>query len=147
MKRSLLIYISICGLLLSCQIRDEQSNKPKSSNVTNPTFKEHTTVQIIDSTYDFGSVKEGELVIHEYRFKNTGTNPLVISSALASCGCTVPEKPDHPIAPGETGFIKVKFDSERRPGTAHKTITIISNASPEFPILELSGTVIGTGIE
>ena len=88
-------------------------------------------------------MKEGEFVTYNYRFKNTGKNPLVIYEALASCGCTVPEKPEHPIAPGELGFIKVKFNSDHRPGEAHKSITITSNAQPEFPILILKGTVIG----
>ena len=100
-----------------------------------------TAVQIIDSVYDFGKVLEGEVVEYSYRFKNVGTNPLIVSSASASCGCTVPEKPEAPIKPGEMGFIKVKFDTKARAGAAHKTVTILSNATPAFPTLVLKGDV------
>ncbi len=100
-----------------------------------------TTVQIIDSVYDFGKVAEGENVEFSYRFKNTGAAPLIVSNVSASCGCTVPEKPEAPIKPGETGFIKVKFNSQGRPGAAHKTVTVTSNATPAFPELLLKGEV------
>jgi hypothetical protein len=62
---------------------------------------------------------------------------------LASCGCTVAEKPEKPVMPGEIGHIKVKFNSDKKPGEAHKTLTITSNAQPEFPQLLLKGTVEG----
>ena len=102
-----------------------------------------TTVQVIDSMYDFGKVNEGELVQYNFRFRNTGKNPLVIQNVSASCGCTVPEKPEKPIQPGEIGFIKVTFNSTRRPGEVNKAISITSNADPEFYELYLKGTVIG----
>lgn len=131
--------------MASCDIRNQE--KPKKSATEQAAAPEEkldpTTVQVIDTSYNFNKVKEGEIVEYSYRFKNTGDKPLVIKDAHASCGCTVPEKPDHPIAPGELGFIKVKFNSDKRPGEAHKTITITSNANPEFPVLELKGTVIG----
>ena len=104
-------------------------------------LQDSTTVQIIDSAYNFGKVTDGEKVNYSYRFKNTGTKPLVIVEATASCGCTVPQKPERPILPGETGFIKIIFDSKGRVGNAHKTITVKSNANPEFPILFLTGDV------
>jgi hypothetical protein len=101
-----------------------------------------TTVEIIDSVYDFGKVVEGEMVEFSFRFKNTGSNPLIVTNVSASCGCTVPEKPEAPVKEGETGFIKVKFNSQGRPGTAHKTVTVLSNASPSFPELLLKGEVL-----
>ena len=137
------VFLILVMVSFSCQIREEKNNKISNSS-NQKEFKDHTTVAITDTIYDFGNVKEGELVTHQYQFKNTGKKPLIITNAIASCGCTVPEKPEHPIAPGEIGFIKVKFDSERRPGAAHKTITVFSNAQPEFPVLQLKGTVIGS---
>ena len=107
-----------------------------------PRFNDTTTVQMIDSVYDFGKVTDGEKVIYNYRFKNTGSKPLIISSASASCGCTVPEKPEEPVKPGETGFLKVVFNSEGRVGPTHKTVTVISNAYPSFPVLLLTGEVV-----
>jgi hypothetical protein len=143
MKKILLPTLSLLLFFSNCDMRKKENqtnlnNKGEKKIVQNP-----TTVQVIDTTYDFGKVKEGEIVEYNFRFKNTGLNPLVIEDAVASCGCTVPEKPDQPIAPGELGFIKVKFNSEHRPGQSHKSITITSTAVPEFPTLYLMGTVIG----
>ena len=104
-------------------------------------FTDTTSVQMIDSVYDFGHVTEGTKVSHDFEFKNTGKNPLVISSAHASCGCTVPEKPEEPVKPGETGIIKVVFNSASHPGPAHKTIVVASNAYPQFSVLLVTGTV------
>ena len=73
--------------------------------------------------------------------KHMAKNPLIISNASASCGCTVPEKPEAPIKTGEIGVIKVKFDSNGRAGSAYKTVTVLSNAQPGFPELALKGEV------
>ncbi len=138
-------FFSICTLALlftSCDVR--RKDKIALNNKLNQQveIKDPTTVQIIDSAYNFGKVTDGEIVTFNYRFKNTGTKPLIITNATASCGCTVPEKPEAPIQPGETGFIKVKFNSEHRVGQAHKTVTVSSNAEPAFPELLLKGEVI-----
>ncbi len=146
MKRTLFIAAFAALIVAGCDIRNQDKPKKSATDQSHqmPEVKlDPTTVQVIDTVYNFNKVKEGEIVEYNYRFKNTGDKPLVISDTHASCGCTVPEKPDHPIAPGEIGFIKVKFNSDRRPGEAHKTITVTSNANPEFPVLELKGTVIG----
>ena len=133
---------SFCLMLTSCDVRkkDKQASMPAQ---VQQEVKDPTTVQLIDSIYDFGKVAEGEIVEYSYRFKNTGTNPLVVTNVSASCGCTVPEKPEAPIKPGEIGFIKVKFNSENRPGEVHKTVTVTSNANPAFQELSLKGEVIG----
>jgi Protein of unknown function (DUF1573). len=130
-------------ILFSCDIRKNR-NKPdvKANDPSAQVFKDSTTVQMIDSVYDFGKVTDGEKVEYSFRFKNTGNHPLIVSNASASCGCTVPEKPEEPISPGETGFIKVVFNSQNRIGVAHKTVTVTSNAYPGFPLLELKGEVI-----
>ena len=142
MKNILLVIC--CGLiLLSCDFRRKDKIADDSAKLTEQALKDSTTVQIIDSSYNFGTVTDGEKVEYSYRFKNTGTKPLVIINATASCGCTVPQKPEKPILPGETGFIKVVFDSKGRVGQAHKTITVTSNANPGFPELQLSGDVLG----
>lgn len=151
MLKALLLTGLIAGSLLSCDVRTKDkiadgsvSKKDSAANklAANTT---PTTVQIIDSVFDFGKLTDGEVVEFSYRFKNTGKEPLIIENAAASCGCTVPEKPEAPIKPGETGFIKVKFNSEGRVGQAHKTVTVTSNASPAFPQLLLTGEVIAKG--
>ena len=131
---------SFCLLLAGCDVR----KKDKQATIKVPQeVKDPTTVQLIDSIYDFGKVTEGEIVEFSYRFKNTGTNPLVVTNVSASCGCTVPEKPEAPIKPGEIGFIKVKFNSQNHPGEAQKKVMVSSNANPPFQDLLLKGEVIG----
>lgn len=143
MKRILLFFITTTSILFACDIRKSDKQVRLKEGNQKKQIADTTSVQIIDTTYNFGKVKEGDLVEFSYRFKNIGSKPLVIDQASASCGCTVPEKPEHPIAQGEMGFIKVKFNSQGRPGEAHKSITVVSNARPEFPTLYLKGTVIG----
>lgn len=127
--------------IVSCDVRRKDKIADDAETQKALALKDSTTVQIIDSAYNFGSVADGEKVEYSYRFKNTGNKPLVIVQATASCGCTVPQKPEKPILPGEVGFIKIVFDSKGRVGEAHKTISVTSNANPEFTPLILTGTV------
>lgn len=136
----------IAGFLLiftffSCNIRNAKNNGDVQAANLSQHFTDSTTVQMIDSVYNFGKVADGEKVEYSYRFRNTGKNSLIVSSAIASCGCTVPEKPEEPIKPGETGFLKVVFNSKGRVGPVHKDITVTSNAYPKFPVLQLTGDV------
>lgn len=85
-------------------------------------------IQFEKEVHDFGNVKQGGDATTEFKFTNTGTEPLIISNAKGSCGCTVPEWPREPIAPGQSGAIKVKYDS-KRVGPINKSVTITSNAN------------------
>jgi hypothetical protein len=140
MKRFISVICLVC-LIFSCNIRNTRK-LPAVLGSGVAQFHDSTSVQMIDSAYNFGNVTDGEKVEYSYRFRNTGKNPLIISSAVASCGCTVPEKPEKPIQPGDTGFLKVVFNSQGRVGEAHKTITVVSNAFPNFPELQLTGQVV-----
>ena len=141
MNRLIAGFCIVC-LIFSCDIRNTRNKAGAAATNTTTRFTDSTTVQLIDSAYDFGNVTDGDKVEYSYRFRNTGKSPLIIASAVASCGCTVPEKPEEPIKPGETGFLKVVFNSKGRVGEVHKTITVTSNAYPKFPELELTGHVI-----
>ena len=140
MKQILLIVCIAALYCIGCDVRNK--NKAKIDTVAVMDSLQETSVTLIDSVYDFGKISEGEMVEFNYRFKNSGNKPLVVSNVSASCGCTVPEKPEAPVQPGETGYIKVKFNSDKRVGEAHKTITVQSNANPAFPELLLKGIVI-----
>lgn len=96
---------------------------------------------MIDSFYNFGTATEGDKIVRNFRFVNTGKKSLVITKANASCGCTVAEKPESPILPGDTSFIKVVFNSQGKVGHNEKTIRVESNAYPGFPYLKLVGEV------
>lgn len=91
--------------------------------------------------HDYGSIDQGANGTTEFRFTNTGTEPLIISNAKGSCGCTVPEWPKEPIAPGASSSIKVKYDT-KRVGPISKTVTITSNAVDNpSALLKIKGTV------
>jgi len=92
--------------------------------------------------YDFEKIKEGEKAEHEFKFKNTGKSPLIISNATATCGCTIPETPKEPILPGKEGVIKVVFNSEGKVGMQDKVVTVVSNANPNISTVHLVGEVL-----
>ena len=79
-----------------------------------------------------------------FEFTNTGDAQLVISDVKSSCGCTVPKKPDGPIAPGASGTIEVKYDT-KRVGPIRKTITVYSNADEPIKALKIKGEILAEG--
>lgn len=91
---------------------------------------------------DYGTIEKGANGVRTFEFTNTGQAPLIITSVKSTCGCTVPEKPEAPIMPGESGVIKVKYDTNRVM-PIRKTITVISNATniPTYA-LKIKGDVI-----
>ena len=84
---------------------------------------------------DFGKIKEGQNLEVSFKFKNTGTKPLVISKVWAQCGCTVPETPQKPYAPGETGVIKAAFNSSGRVGMNTKEVYMQANTNPATSVM------------
>lgn len=94
-----------------------------------------------NGTYDFGTVTEGEIVTKTFEFTNTGNEPMIVSDAKGSCGCTVPSKPTAPIAPGETGEITVQFNSKNKQGPRNQKVTVTANTNPAQTFIYLTGTV------
>ena len=90
---------------------------------------------------DYGEVEYEGDGVREFKFTNTGDDILIIASVYATCGCTVPKKPEDPIKPGESGVIEVKYDT-KRVGPIRKTITVYSNASEVPYSLKIKGTVL-----
>ena len=91
--------------------------------------------------FNFGKIAQGDKVKHDYKFKNTGKTPLIITDATATCGCTTPDFPKAPVKPGESGVIKVVFNSTGKSGMQDKVITITSNGNPVTSELHLIGEV------
>lgn len=98
-------------------------------------------IEFEEEVFDFGNIMEGDVVEHVFKFKNTGNNPLIISKATGSCGCTVPEWPRDPIAPGQTGEIQVKFNSKGKEGEQDKRVTIQANTIPNNTVIRIVGAV------
>lgn len=126
------IILALCGIgFAACQSAGNPADTTTQASTAAAEPKAVTTIQWIDSVLDKGTITEGEKIEIVYRFKNTGQHPLIIKDVRPSCGCTVAEKPLEPIAPGGEGSIKAVFDSQNKPGPAHKSITVISNTQPE----------------
>ena len=150
------LVIMLCLLLcfmISCSDAvksvDEQNDRVSTDLVKNNKSLDNPNsnsgqpiIEVVDDEFDFGEIKEGENVIHEYKIKNTGTGDLLISSAKGSCGCTVPEWPKEPIKAGEEAKIKVTFNSRGKPGAQNKRVTLMTNAIPNVKILTIKGNVI-----
>lgn len=102
-----------------------------------------TTIKYDNEKFNFGVIDEGEVVKHVFKFKNTGSEPLVISNAKGSCGCTVPTWPKEPIPPGGSGEIAVEFNSKGKPGQQSKRVTVMANTNPSETYLEIMGEVRG----
>ncbi|MEW7292519.1 DUF1573 domain-containing protein [Aquimarina sp. 2304DJ70-9] len=94
---------------------------------------------------DYGEIAKGSDGVRQFKFTNTGNAPLVISRVYSSCGCTIPKKPEKPVAPGETGVIEVKYDT-KRVGPIRKTITVYSNAEEATKAIKIKGTVLDKSV-
>jgi len=150
----------ICFLVISC--KNEVTNKDNGS--TNQNLQETQLQQMIEANqknvaqtpvddkypimtfsekeFDFGEIKQGDKVEHTFNFKNTGKSNLIITSAQASCGCTVPEYPKNtPIKPGESGEMKVTFNSTGKSGITMKTITVSCNTKSGNELLKIKTTI------
>ncbi|MCB0733645.1 MAG: DUF1573 domain-containing protein [Flavobacteriales bacterium] len=91
--------------------------------------------------HDFGTVKEGTQATVTFKFKNEGTEPLVLTSVQASCGCTTPKWTKEPIAPGDYGEVTAIYNSKNRPGNFTKTITVRHNGEGGTEYLTIRGFV------
>ena len=116
-----------------------EKNSEEPAAPTGPT----TTMTFEETEFDFGVIDAGEQVKHTYKFKNTGSEPLIISNAKGSCGCTVPSWPKEPIPVGGTGEIEVSFDSKGKKDKQSKRVTITANTDPVQTFLTIKGEVKG----
>lgn len=99
------------------------------------------TIEFEKEVHDYGTIDQHGDGTCEFKFTNGGDEPLIISNARGSCGCTVPSWPKEPIKPGETSSIKVKYDT-KRVGPINKSVTITSNATnAPTKVIRIKGTV------
>ena len=137
MKKTLLLALSLTAAAYTAQAQAMKS--AAAGPVAGPaiTFEE--------VKYDFGSVAQGGIVDHTFKFKNTGNAPLVISNIGVSCGCTTPEWTKAPVMPGKTGSITAHFNSTGKIGMQNKVLTIESNAAAGSTTVALVGEVKEAG--
>jgi hypothetical protein len=124
--RIFLIFSFLCA---SVAISFAQSKAKVASKKINATAegKVPAGIKFNDTFYEFGTIKQGDVVTHEFEFTNFNKKPFVINSATATCGCTTPSYPFIPIGPGETGTIGITFNSKTKLGNQTPTVTVSSN--------------------
>lgn len=146
MKRIILILVSAV-YFTACtntnnKVGSSDSSTSKGAIILSESDKANAPVfKFEKESYDFGQIASGEKVTYDFKFKNVGKTPLIITRATATCGCTVPEYPKDPIAPGNEGAIHVVFNSKGKEGMQNKVISIVSNTVPELTELHLLGDV------
>jgi hypothetical protein len=132
MKKVLLTF-GVTFLMAFAVLAQNAENQPAVN-------KNAPVINFDKTTHDYGTVVKGGDGTCEFKFKNTGVEPLILSNVTSSCGCTVPEWPREPVLKGKTNVIKVKYDTNRV-GPINKTITVVSNATNSSIQLHIIGTI------
>ncbi|WP_320814157.1 DUF1573 domain-containing protein [Flavobacterium sp.] len=120
----LVITLVSCNLKGTSKITDQDM---KSVEAEKALIGKFPKIELDKIEHDFGTINEGDIVETVFIVKNTGDSDLIIADAKGSCGCTVPEPPKEPIAPGQSAPIKVSFNSSGKPGQQNKTVTLTTN--------------------
>lgn len=154
--KPVLLALAVIALFTGCQQGNqdareaarqeiESANQPNSiqNAVQSPTTPTGPTTSMTfnEERFNFGTVVEGEKVSHTFEFTNTGDEPLILSNARGSCGCTVPKWPREPIQPGESSEVTVEFNTKNKRGQRSQKVTITANTNPPETFIYLEGQV------
>lgn len=147
--RLLLYTFAFSLLVFACEdksTKDPKETSPQAdstalANVTPEDTASMAKFKFEESEFNFGDIKEGDVVKHIFKFTNVGASELVISDARGSCGCTIPSFPKEPIAVGASGEIEVQFNSKNKSGANQKTVSIVANTYPEVTTITIKANV------
>lgn len=157
MKSNKSLLIAACGLTLllaacgNSGADKKQKNGLSTSLINNPRTADGTTaaamadmptMDFADTSHDFGTMHEGEMSDYDFHFTNHGKQPLLIASAVGSCGCTASDYPHEPVAPGKSGIIHVRFNSAGKFGHQNKSVSIQTNSNKGLHLLTITTEVI-----
>lgn len=144
--KKLVYTISIVAFTTTLSFAQDAKKQPPAgvgatTATTPPVSTSLAEITFEKDIHDFGTIEYEGNGTYEFKFTNTGKEPLIISDAKGSCGCTVPTYPKNvPIKPGESQVIKVTYDT-KRPGSFTKTVTINSNAKTPQKVITIKGLV------
>ena len=150
MKRYLLIPLLALAACQNTTTTEDKGQLP-TSMVSNPhtasgidtvSAANKPTLDFKDTLHEFGTIHQDEVITHDFAFTNNGKTPLLISSASASCGCTVADYPHDQLEPGKSAIMKVSFNSAGKSGHQEKSITIHTNTVRGIHMLYIKGEVI-----
>jgi hypothetical protein len=131
------IIFSFVMLIFAAFNLQAQDNAQPATPPPNPNAPEITFEKTV---HDYGMIIQGADGTSEFKFTNTGKEPLILSKPQSSCGCTVPTWPQEPILPGKSDVIKVTYNTNNV-GPINKTVTVTSNAKTSRVVLSIKGTV------
>ncbi|MES2747258.1 MAG: DUF1573 domain-containing protein [Bacteroidota bacterium] len=157
MNNKVICFLALSALLFTACKKEEKVDVPAPENssvtINQPAVQQSiadpepestapkTEMVFTENEHDFGTINQGDKVMHVFTFKNTGTNDLIITRANGSCGCTVPEYPKEPIAPGKTGTMKVSFNSTGKSGEQKKTVSVMANTPKGVEVLTIKANI------
>jgi hypothetical protein len=124
---SIVLFFLVLGIMSSCKNNYASNTGAEDKMATLNDSANLTQIQWLDTVKDLGTITEGQKLEVSFRFRNTGTKPLVIERVQPSCGCTVVDPPKEAIGPGKDGEIKGVFDSNGKLGPNHKSLTVFAN--------------------
>ncbi len=140
--RNILLLVTVTLGFIACTSNEGASAEERKTEFAS-LIDEPTEITFETPTHNFGTVVDGDMVKHSFKFTNTGDKDLVLFSVNATCGCTVPEDwPKNPIAPGEGGEIKVIFNSLNKVGAVNKTVNVEANTNPTVSRITIMGEVL-----
>ena len=141
--KKLLFAGAALSMLFACNNPSQKSDESIDSTVYDANVNTSGTGKIAfeSDVFDFGTIKEGEIVEHTFKFTNEGKEPIILAQVSASCGCTTPDYTVDPVLPGKEGEIKVSFNSAGQVGVQQKIVTVSSNAENAVTSVQLKGTV------
>lgn len=119
----------------------DMNNNQDDAFVPDKPKADPTSINFEEMEHDFGTIEQNTTNPHTFTFTNTGDEPLIISDAKGSCGCTVPDYPRQPVMPGETGEIQVVYSPGKQKNLQTKTVTITANTEPATTVLRIKANV------
>lgn len=146
MNLRIILSLFVLTSLLSCNSKDhdgiDSSDVSNNASADGKVKGDIPEIKFEEDEFDFGKITQGEVVSHDFKFKNIGNVHLIISGASGSCGCTVPKWPKEPIKPGEEGKLNVVFSSEGKKGLMEKTVTVVTNCEPSTRLIRIKAEVV-----
>lgn len=132
------LFISMVILFSAAFVTNAQVVTQTTTPADNPNAPE---ISFEKTVHDYGNMVQGADGTCEFKFTNTGKEPLILSKPISSCGCTVPTWPQEPVLPGKSDVIKVTYNTNNI-GTINKSVTVYSNGKTNRVVLSIKGQVV-----
>ena len=147
MKKVFTMIAAVAITFVSCSEGGNAATKISKADEAKVVAKNEAAAKVPVMTFEekefnFGTIKQGEVVEHDFKFKNTGESDLIIVKMKGSCGCTVPQWSKTPVKPGESSTFHVKFNSAGKHNKQNKSVTITCNTASGREIVYVKGEVI-----